>query len=257
MLSYSVRFLNDNPFVFGYIPVFILFTIGLVALIVWQHCCFISKYSSNSNFWDFSNSGFFGILNILEFIWGLQFLRDAFNFCVSGCAVDWYWRGRCDCYTPYQRLVCNHWGSVVGGSFLNAFFEIPTLFIELLVCHPQTCCSALGTCCYNTCSCCVCFFDLVRTDAYSYINLTGIPYCNSARQCKMLCDRSHQFIGTHSAMKHYRFAAHIFCVASVALMTYFILKYRVHNFGFWHVAIGVTMIYAIVTWFIDIHADSA
>ena len=77
MLDYGKRFLTERPISFFYIPVFILFAIGLIALIVWQHCCFSSASASNNNFFNFSNPGFWGILNILELIWGLRFLRDA------------------------------------------------------------------------------------------------------------------------------------------------------------------------------------
>ena len=185
------------------------------------------------------------------------------NFCVAGNAVDWYWinqdRGdeKTHCYGSYSRFLFKHWGSVVGGSFLNAFFEIPTLIIELLTCHPEACCPKLGTCCHNSCNCITCFFDLVRTDAYSYINMSGIPFCNSARQCKKICGNSEHFIGSYSPMKHYRFAAHVLCVAAVFLMTWFILRARMWNPGFWHYAILIVVIYMIVTWFIDIHADAA
>jgi len=92
-------------------------------LIVFQQLAFSSKSNKNSNYWDFSNPGFLGILNIIEFIWGFQFLRDAFNFCVSGRATDWYWSNeQVRWHTPFWRLLCRHWGSVVGGSFLNGFF---------------------------------------------------------------------------------------------------------------------------------------
>ena len=43
-------------------------------------------------------------------------------FCVSGNAVDWYWKGKNNTFAPLMRLMCRHWGSVVAGSFLNAFF---------------------------------------------------------------------------------------------------------------------------------------
>ena len=181
------------------------------------------------------------------------------TFCVSGAATDWYFNRpeKTGCYTPYQRLVCKHWGSVVGGSFLNAFFDLPTHLIELFVCHPQACCGKLGTCCYNTCGIFTCFFDLVRTDAYAYINMTGIPFCNSARQCKKICERCPAFIGSHSPMRHYKFAAHIFCVAAVFLMTWFIVRKRVWFANFWHYAILIVVIYAILTWFINIQGDAA
>ena len=98
---------------------------------------------------------------------------------------------------------------------------------------------------------------MVRTDAYSYINMSGIPFCNSARQCKKICDHSDHFIGGYSPMKHYRFAAHILCVAAVVLMTWFILRARVGHPNFWHWVLLVVVIYTIVTWFVDIHADAA
>jgi hypothetical protein len=115
----------------------------------------------------------------------------------------------------------------------------------------------MGTVCYNSCNILTCFFDLVRTDAYSYINLTGIPFCNAARQCRRLCDRSNQFVGYHSPMKHYSLAAHVACIAFVFLLTWFILKYRMFNFNLWHVAVLIMIIYGTVTWFIGIHVDSA
>jgi hypothetical protein len=131
MLGFGKRFLLEAPLVFLYIPFFMILAIGLIALFVWQHCCFSSVFHGNNNFFNFNNTGFWEIMNILELIWGMRFLRDAFNFCVSGNAVDWYWfrSNRTLCYGPYQRLACKHWGSVVGGSFLNAFFQIPTLII--------------------------------------------------------------------------------------------------------------------------------
>jgi hypothetical protein len=76
-LAYANRFLVENPYTFLYIPIYIILCIGLVALFIFQHCAFSSKNSTSTNFFDFSNPGFWGVLNILEFIWGLQFLRDA------------------------------------------------------------------------------------------------------------------------------------------------------------------------------------
>ena len=58
-------------------------------------------------------------------------------------------------------------------------------------------------------------------------------------------------------MKHFRFAAHVFCVAAVFLMTWFILRKRVAHSNFWHYVILIVVIYAILTWFINIQADAA
>jgi hypothetical protein len=51
------------------------------------------------------------------------------HYCVSGYAVDWYWSKDEDgtCYNVFKRLILKNWGSVVGGSFLNAFFSLLTL----------------------------------------------------------------------------------------------------------------------------------
>jgi len=89
MLEYAVKFLNQNPHAFIYIPVFILFHIGLVALILWQHSCFSSFYFGSGNFWKLSSSGILDVLNILEYIWGLQFLRDS-----------------CKIYFIFRQLLC-------------------------------------------------------------------------------------------------------------------------------------------------------
>ena len=58
-------------------------------------------------------------------------------------------------------------------------------------------------------------------------------------------------------MKHYRFAAHVLCVAAVFLMTWFILRKRIIAPGFWHYVVLIVLLYMCVTWFIDIHAAAA
>ena len=78
-LSYAHRFLHDWTGTFGYMVLFIVFMVAFIALIVFQHVAFTSKRGSgaNNNFWDFTNPGVLGVFNIIEFIWGFQFLRDA------------------------------------------------------------------------------------------------------------------------------------------------------------------------------------
>ena len=127
-LEYARHFLHEVRGTFAYLFIFLIALTGFIALITFQHVAFSSKSNSNNNFWDFTNPGALGILNILEFIWGLQFLRDAcknqfnlVNFCVSGAATNWYWNQNYPWYFPLQRLFTRHWGSVAGGSFLNAF----------------------------------------------------------------------------------------------------------------------------------------
>ena len=80
-LEYAKRFFVENYYVLIYVPIFMLLTVGLIALCLFQHCAFSSKTHSNTNFLDFSNPKLLGWLNIAEFIWGLQFLRDSSNCC--------------------------------------------------------------------------------------------------------------------------------------------------------------------------------
>ncbi len=76
-LDYARLFLHEVRGTFAYIFIFLIFLTGFIALITFQHVAFSSKSNRNTNFWDLTNPGLLGIFNILEFIWGFQFLRDA------------------------------------------------------------------------------------------------------------------------------------------------------------------------------------
>ena len=98
---------------------------------------------------------------------------------------------------------------------------------------------------------------MVRTDAYSYITLTGVPLLEAASQCSKLCEKSKQFVGYHSAMKHHRLAAHIASVSFIFCFAFCILTHRTANYDLWNIAILIIMIYANVTPFIGVHTDAA
>lgn len=108
----------------------------------------------------------------------------------------------------------------------------------------------MGTIYTNSFNSITCFFDIVRTDAYSYINLSGIPFCDSARNCSYLCQKSKQFVGNHSSIKHFRFVAYVFLISLVCFMSQWILNYRMYNIGFWNLFIGVIVIYNIMVYFV-------
>jgi hypothetical protein len=65
MLDFGKRFLSEVPITFLYIPFFMILAVGLIALIVWQHCCFSSVFHGDNNFYNFNNTGFWEVLNIL------------------------------------------------------------------------------------------------------------------------------------------------------------------------------------------------
>jgi len=81
-LDYSRKFIEANTHVFLYIPLFIILTIGLVALFLFQHAAFSSKHPSSNNFFNFISSGLLCWLNLIEFVWGLQFLRDTCRYSI-------------------------------------------------------------------------------------------------------------------------------------------------------------------------------
>jgi Plasma-membrane choline transporter len=59
----------------------------------------------------------------------MYFLPYLDNFILSGQATQWYCdkpAGFCETFT---RLLGYHFGSVVGGSFLNAFFNLIDFFL--------------------------------------------------------------------------------------------------------------------------------
>lgn len=162
-----------------------------------------------------------------------------------------------NCCIPVSRFFKYNFGSVAGGSFLNAFFNFIDFLFETLRCYPDGCCGMCAPCSNLFSRCCGCFFDLVRNDAYSYINLTGIPYCNAARNCEVLCNSSRLFVGSQSVLFFYRLCAHTFCVGLTVLISYALMKGKISGINTWSLVLIILLSYCIVTYFIDIHADAA
>lgn len=80
MLEYSVQFLNQNTHTFLYIPFFIVFNIGLVLLVLFQYFTFAShQFTTTLNLWNFNLGQGLEILTLIEYFWGLQFLKDSCN----------------------------------------------------------------------------------------------------------------------------------------------------------------------------------
>lgn len=64
-INHAASYLHENMYVFIYVPIFLLFAVGLTALCVWQHCCFSSSLGTSKNIYNPNNSGVWGVLNIL------------------------------------------------------------------------------------------------------------------------------------------------------------------------------------------------
>ena len=121
-----------------------MLTIGFLVLIAWQFIAFgtanYPTFERGNIYYHSGHNIFLQVLNVIELIWGMQFLRDScifylkvVNFVVSGNAVEWYFKTVTEsrhCTKPFVRLLTKHWGSVVGGSFLNAFLKIFDIFAD-------------------------------------------------------------------------------------------------------------------------------
>jgi hypothetical protein len=142
----AARFLAQCPSVFGYIFMYIMLSLLLIVLFTFQYMAFSSVNplvkDTADIFWQTSAWNFWNVLNILQLIWGISFLRDSckcltntVNFIVSGNAVDWYFRRTTDCPKPLTRMLTLNFGSVALGSFLNGFLFIPELLVD--ICNVQ------------------------------------------------------------------------------------------------------------------------
>lgn len=83
-MYYSNVFLKENLIIFAYIALFLLLSAGLVVLCIWQYIAFGTWQTPYLNpgdlFYSSGNNMFFQVLNAIEFIWGIQFLKDS---CIS------------------------------------------------------------------------------------------------------------------------------------------------------------------------------
>lgn len=127
----------------------------------------------------------------------------------------------------------------------------------MFTCHKGTCCNKAGDFCENKCSCWGFFFNMIRTDSYGYINLSGQAFCNAGRACYDNCQSSRMFVGGYSVLKHFRLAATVFLVSLSYLFGHIFANLRVSSFTWWHNVILVVIAYSVVTWFVDIGADAA
>lgn len=65
------------------------------------------------------------------------------------------------------------------------------------------------------------------------------------------------FVGLHSPIKNYRFVAHAACVLALFIISWFIQKYRMSYYGLWNYGLIILVSTIVITWFIDIYADTA
>ena len=134
-LEWSAKFFKEHCVHFILTFVFVLLTAGLIVLCLFQHIAYISHNTplkvQGDVYLQLNPNYVLFVFNLIEFIWGLQFLKDACksvhnidNFMVSGLATQWYTETEVSSLLILKRLLKYHFGSIVGGSFLNGFFNI-------------------------------------------------------------------------------------------------------------------------------------
>ena len=111
--------------------------------------------------------------------------------------------------------------------------------------------------CRNFCCCCTTFIDLARADTYAYIHLTGIPYCNAARQCQAVCEQTNLFSNNQTCIRLYRIAAQIFVVGLSVLLAFVLFKAKITFVNLLIIVVVICICYVMGTHFVDIHSNAA
>lgn len=85
-LDWAARFFKERCIYFFLTFVFILLTAGLIVLCLFQHLAFTSHnapiHTTGDIYLQLVPNYVFFVLNLIEFIWGLQFLKDACKWSV-------------------------------------------------------------------------------------------------------------------------------------------------------------------------------
>lgn len=143
---------------------------------------------------------------------------------------------------------------MIGGSFITGYFSIGDYLFDLFKPPSRNDEDSAYSSCFNfACGSCLKLLDLVRSDSMAYINLTGVPFCNSARYCEYLCDKSLILDESQSTSRTYRLCAHFLIAGVVGILSMYIAGEITGTL----VALILVLSLFISTYFISIHADAA
>lgn len=138
-----------------------------------------------------------------------------------------------------------HLGSVIGAGFLNSFF----MPIEAIISISRNC----GNPKLKSNSPCLNAIDLTRSDALSYLVLTGNPFCNSAKYSEYLWNETMTSEQSHSTVRIYKIAAHLFISVASSIGGLF-LKGAVDPYV---ITLTIIVGFFICTFFVSFHADAS
>lgn len=96
LFEIAAQIVWSYPLILVYIFVWWVFQCGLIALTAFELLSVWSigplRFNPESSFYEVGSfiSNLLSFLIFVQFIWGLSFLKEAFNFCVGGFATLWY-----------------------------------------------------------------------------------------------------------------------------------------------------------------------
>lgn len=157
-------------------------------------------------------------------------------------------------FSPLQIMFTAHFGSVVGASFMTAFFSIGDFIFDCMRPDPSLCPQYYTNCFNAGFSWLEEIFSLVRSDSLTFVQMAGKPYCNSARYCEYLNDKTIIARSSQSTSRSYRFCAHLLIAGILAIVSLYI-----NGIGtsFYVMLFVIVQTVFISTLFISLHADAA
>jgi hypothetical protein len=80
-LSHAGKFISQKLINLIFIPIFIIFLVGLIVLCLFEYLAFTSNATpfkkDGEIYLQLNQNNFLTILVVIEFIWGIQFLKDS------------------------------------------------------------------------------------------------------------------------------------------------------------------------------------
>jgi hypothetical protein len=140
-LYHATQVVRSNCNIMFYIPLFIIFAVGLLALSFFEIGSFWSmatpSVGKSGPFLEVAGADYtyLTVLALIQLWWGMSFLKEYYSFCVAGNAIQWYFGKNYLDNRPYVhfcRALKYHFGSIVAGSFMVGFFGIPGFLVDLL-----------------------------------------------------------------------------------------------------------------------------
>ena len=134
---------------------------------------------------------------------------------------------------------------------MTSFFSLFDFLFDLI--KPVNTTGQYASCFNSFCGCFVCLWDLVRSDAMTMVALTGSPFCNSARYCEYLCNKTPITEYSQSVSRIYSLGAHFFITALSIIFSVFFTN----NKSIFALLLIIVGSLTISTFFISLHADTA